>query len=105
MRPTRKEIMRLTATWENGSDPSVDAPNSIKWEDGRTGTLEDLRAHNRDTYSLTHPEDATTQMDIYSEIIAEAKFCEFGGVWGLNGDGVQPVALNSQTRTPQIRRS
>ena len=86
--------MRLTATWENGSDPSVDAPSTITWEDGRPGTIDDLHAHTRDTYCLTHPEEGCTLMHIFPEIVAAAKFCEFGRVWGLNGDGVQTVALN-----------
>lgn len=93
MRPTGKGQMRLTARWENGSDASVDMPTTITFEDGRRGTLDDLRAHNRDTYCLSHPDDRTTQMDIFPEIVASAYFCEFGGVWGLKGDGVQPVAL------------
>ena len=85
--------MKLTASWKNGTHPSSDAPTSIMWEDGRPGTIDDLDAHNRDTYYITNPEENCTQMHIFTEIVAEAKFCEFGRVWGLNGDGVQPVAL------------
>ena len=85
--------MRLTATWENGSDPSVDMPASIMWEDGRPGTLDDLREHNRDTYCLTHPEEGCTQMDIFPEIVAQVSYCEWGGCWGIKGYGVETAAL------------
>ena len=85
--------MRLTATWENGSDPSVDMPASIMWEDGRPGTLDDLREHNRDTYCLTHPEEGCTQMDIFPEIVAQVSYCEWGCCWGIKGYGVETAAL------------
>ena len=85
--------MKLTATWKKGLDPDVDAPTSIKWEDGHRGTVDELRAHNRDTYCLTDLDDGATQMDIFPEIIAEAYFCEFGGCWGLRGEGVEATAL------------
>jgi hypothetical protein len=85
--------MKLTASWINGRDASADMPDLIMWEDGRTGTLEDLCAHNRDTYSLTHPEDGTTQIDVFPEIVAEVSYCEFGGCWGIKGYGVETAAL------------
>ena len=90
--------MRLTASWKNGNHPSSDAPTSIRWEDGRRGTPADLRAHNRDTYCMTHFDDGTTQMVIYPEIVAEVSYCEFGGCWGLNGDGVETAALHLTDR-------
>ncbi len=86
--------MKLTATWKVGRDPSVDTPDSIKWEDGRWGTVTELHAHNRDTYLLTHPDDGTTQMVIYPEIVAEVSYCDFGCCWGLKGDGVGTAALS-----------
>ena len=85
--------MKITATWKNDGDPSVDAPSTITLEDGRPGTIDDLHAHTGDTYLLARPEDGTTQMHIYPEVIASAYFCTFGRVWGLKGDGVPPVAL------------
>ena len=90
--------MKLTASWKKGRDPSADAPSTIRWEDGRRGTVADLRAHNRDTYCLPHPEDGSTQMDIFPEIIGEAFFCEFGGCWGVRGEGVEATALRLTDR-------
>ena len=85
--------MRLTARWENGSDASADTPDLIMWEDGSRGTLDDLRAHNRDTYCLTHPEEGCTQMDIFPEIVAQVSYCEWGCCWGIKGYGVETAAL------------
>ena len=85
--------MRLKASWKQGLDPDVEAPTSIMWEDGRRGTVADLCAHNLDTYCLTHPDDASTQMDVYPEIVAEVSYCEFGGCSGIKGYGVETAAL------------
>jgi hypothetical protein len=90
--------MKLTASWKHGEHPSNDAPTSIQWEDGRRGTPDDLRAHNLDTYSLTHSEDGTTQMDFYPEIVAEVNYCELGGCWGIKGEGVEAAALHLTDR-------
>ena len=90
--------MRLTAIWKKGNHPSSDAPTSIQWEDGRRGTLDDLREHNLDTYCLIHLEDGTTQMDIFPEIVTEVTYCDFGGCWGIKGDGVETAALQLTDR-------
>ena len=85
--------MKLTATWSKGKELFVDLPNSIKWEDGRKGTLDDLRAHSRDTYTFVEMADGGQRMLMFPEIVAEVYFCQYGKCWGIRGTDFEPIAL------------
>ena len=85
--------MKLTATWSKGKELFVDLPNSIKWEDGRKGTLDDLRVHSRNTYTFVDMPNGDQRMLMFPEIVAEVYFCQYGKCWGIRGTDVEPIAL------------
>ncbi len=85
--------MKMTATWLQNQDIAYDVPISIRWEDGRIATYEEFCAHYGDTSFMGETQDGSQQMHIFPDVVAEAYYCPYGHIWGLRGDGVEPVTL------------
>jgi hypothetical protein len=86
--------MALIAKWATNQDLSIEAPHSVRWEDGTRATHEDYLRHMLDTHTLVSECEDGMEVRMFPAIVADVRYDHFAQTWAVGGDGVVPSALD-----------
>jgi hypothetical protein len=75
----------LIAKWNPDQDPTVDRPDSIRWDNGMPATLEDYARHLIDTNASDYGEDGTLAMTMYPDVVADVRYDRSISCWVCHG--------------------
>jgi hypothetical protein len=86
--------MTLIAKWTTSQDPSMEPPNSVRWEDGTRATHDDYLQHMLDTHTLVSDCEDGMEVRMFPEIVADVRYDHSAKTWTVGGVGVTPSALD-----------
>jgi hypothetical protein len=83
----------LVARWTSDQDPTIDAPHSIFWGDGRGASLQDYIDHQLDTHELVETPGGL-EVRMYPWIIGDVRYDAYARTWFVAVPGQDPVSLD-----------
>jgi hypothetical protein len=79
--------VKLIAEWTTSQDTSVEHPRSVRWEDGRTATLDDYIKHSVDTHVFCEDYPDRIELHMFPDIVADVTYDKFAGSWVVKDAG------------------
>lgn len=83
----------LTATWGPESDPVLDDPDDLYWEDGRPGEVEEYATHRSDTHMLLYGKSGV-ELRMFPDLIGYVRFDGYMQMWFLLPPCGEPISLD-----------
>jgi hypothetical protein len=84
----------LIAKWAPNQNPSVEPPNSVRWEDGTPATHDDYLQHMVDTHIIVGDCEDGTEVRMFPGIVADVRYDCSAKTWAVGGAGVTPSGLD-----------